>query len=493
MVLHHLWISILFVLTAVRTTGSTFSGTEKDIMHAIAGNPFMIRTWCMIDSTLFITIKKDNNIILDLAMGVGIATNSTVQNRQMMLVFNNTIQKLYLWFKNVSKEDGGIYEMNESFYRTDTIPDETEADTYDRKGGTWFLEIYVLGPGEIKKGYVGGNISMEFEKSIKKQSILHNYDDHCALLVGTSCVVLTDSYFYGRLRCATDDSGRMYKITIVNVSQRDAGIYKVASGKNETGRYFFSIEDSPTCAVVGDNMTIGWFYNQQGIQQTLRLIHPNQGVMMLLRQTNYPQIKGNFQHRLLYNGDTLQSFVSFTLLNVSQSDAGLYTIETLHGNIIPGSKELNVEVPVPVYVFPITIGIFLVINVMMCYIIWIRLKRARSIEPDRHEVFAKCDADLYITPIASERPLLIPSNEDVSMHHTNASQNAQVNKSTEIVPMVSSPCMGEYDMIPISSNDDFKYTLHNIDNNADSQETSITQFRVASDYLTVEFVMDSDV
>ncbi|KAL3879444.1 hypothetical protein ACJMK2_031742 [Sinanodonta woodiana] len=114
-------------------------------MHAIAGNPFMIRTWSMIDSTLFITIKKDNNTILDLSMGVGIASNSTVQNRQMMLVFNSTMQKLYLWFKNVSKEDGGIYEMKESFYRTNTIPDETEADTYDRKGGTWYLEIYVLG------------------------------------------------------------------------------------------------------------------------------------------------------------------------------------------------------------------------------------------------------------------------------------------------------------------------------------------------------------
>ncbi|KAL3879357.1 hypothetical protein ACJMK2_031655 [Sinanodonta woodiana] len=135
----------------------------------------------------------------------------------------------------------------------------------------------------------------------------------------------------------------MYKITIVNVSQRDAGLYKVATGRDETEMWFFSIEDSPTCAVVGDNINIGWFYNRQGMNRTLRVIHPNQGVMMLVNQTNYPQIKSNFQHRLLYNGNTLQSFMSFTLLNVRQSDAGLYVIETLHGNIIPGSKELDVE------------------------------------------------------------------------------------------------------------------------------------------------------
>ncbi|KAL3879359.1 hypothetical protein ACJMK2_031657 [Sinanodonta woodiana] len=276
-------------------------------------------------------------------MGVGIVTNSTVQNRQMMLVFNNTIQKLYLWFENVSKEDGGIYEMKESFYRTNTIPGETEADTYDKQEGTWYLEIYVLGPVEIKKGYVGGNISMEFEKSTGKQLNLYNYDDQCALMAATSCSVSTDSSLYGRLRCATDDSGRMYKITIVNVSQRDAGLYKTATGRNETGRYFFSIEENPNFAVVGDNMTIGWFYNNQGMRRILRVIHPNHGVMMLLHQTNHPQIKGNFQHRLLYSGDTLQNFMSFTLLNVTQSDAGLYTIETLHGNTIPGSKKLNVE------------------------------------------------------------------------------------------------------------------------------------------------------
>ncbi|KAL3879363.1 hypothetical protein ACJMK2_031661 [Sinanodonta woodiana] len=246
-------------------------------------------------------------------------------------------------FVKVNKEDEGIYEIKDSLHRTSTIAFETEADMYDRKDGAWYLEIYVLGADEIMQGYVGGNISMNFKRPIK-QYTLYNYEELGALLAGSSCSVLTDSALYGRLRCSIDDSGRMYKITIVNVSQRDAGLYKVASGNNAFGRCFFSIEDSPTCAVHGDNMTIGWFYNQQGIKRTLRVIHPNQGVMMFVNHTNYPQIKSNFQHRLLYSGDILQSFMSFTLLNVRQSDAGLYTIETLHGNTIPGSKELNVEV-----------------------------------------------------------------------------------------------------------------------------------------------------
>ncbi|KAK3594455.1 hypothetical protein CHS0354_024898 [Potamilus streckersoni] len=101
--------------------------------------------------------------------------------------------------------------------------------------------------------------------------------------------------------------------------------------------------DKPARAVVGENTKIGWFYNQQGKNRTLLLIHPNQEVMVLVPPTNNPQIKSSFQHRLLYTGDTLRSFMLFTLLNISQSVAGLYTIETVHGNTIPGSKELLIE------------------------------------------------------------------------------------------------------------------------------------------------------
>ncbi|KAL3879393.1 hypothetical protein ACJMK2_031691, partial [Sinanodonta woodiana] len=242
--------------------------------------------------------------------------------------------------ENVTREDEGIYEMKESFYQTNVISDETQ---FDRIEGSWYLYIYVHGQGEIRHDYVGANISLEFdfEKS-KTQSSLYNYDEQVANITMSGCHVLTVSSLHGRLRCAADGSSKKYEITIVSVTQRDSGLYTVANGGNKTWRCFLSIEDNPKFAVVGDNMTIVWFYNQQGIQRTLRVIHPKQGVMMLLRQTNSLDIKSNFQNRLRYNGDILQSIMSFTLLNVEQSDAGSYTIETRHGNTIPGSKELKV-------------------------------------------------------------------------------------------------------------------------------------------------------
>ncbi|KAL3879358.1 hypothetical protein ACJMK2_031656 [Sinanodonta woodiana] len=114
-------------------------------MHAIDGNPFMIRTWSMVGSSLFINVKKDNNTILHMSMGVDIDRNSTLRNGRMMLKYNQTIQELYLLFENISKEDQGIYKIQECYYTTFNISDETEADTYDRKDGRWYLEIYVLG------------------------------------------------------------------------------------------------------------------------------------------------------------------------------------------------------------------------------------------------------------------------------------------------------------------------------------------------------------
>ncbi|KAL3879360.1 hypothetical protein ACJMK2_031658 [Sinanodonta woodiana] len=462
-------------------------------MQAIAGNPFMLRTWSMIGSTLFLTIKKDNNTILDVSGGVGSDENYKVQNgMMMMMIYNQTIQELCLLFTNVSKEDEGIYEFRESLYRANKNSIESEDSTYDKKDGSWYLKLYVIEPDEIKQGYVGEKISIEFEKSAQHYT-LYNYDKLGAFLDGSTGIVLTDSSLYDRLRIANDDSGRMSNITIENVSQRDGGLYKLYTEREENARFFFSIKDSPTCAFVGDNITIGWFYNQQGKQRTLRVIHPNQGVMMLLHQTNSPKIKSNFRNRLIYNGDILQSFMLFTLMSVTQSDAGLYTIETIHGNTIPGSKQLNVEVPVPINVILVTIGVFLTISLMMCYIILIRLHKARNVQAERNQVPAKCDTDLYITPIAPERPLLISDNEDIHTDHTPTYQNDHVNNSTNIVPMVSSPCMDGYEMIHMSNNDEYQTMLPNNDNYAESLESSITPSTFASDYLTVEFVMDSAV
>ncbi|KAL3879376.1 hypothetical protein ACJMK2_031674 [Sinanodonta woodiana] len=87
-------------------------------------------------------------------MGIGHDRSSTVQKGRMIPIYNQATQELSVLFENISKEDGGIYEMKESFYRTDigneAISDEPEVDTYDIRYDTWLLEIYVLGMCTMK-------------------------------------------------------------------------------------------------------------------------------------------------------------------------------------------------------------------------------------------------------------------------------------------------------------------------------------------------------
>ncbi|KAL3879364.1 hypothetical protein ACJMK2_031662, partial [Sinanodonta woodiana] len=64
---------------------------------------------------------------------------------------------------------------------------------------------------------------------------------------------------------------------------------------------------------------------------------------MKLSPANVPKIRKDFQHRIRYSGQILRSLMSFTLLNTDQSDGGFYSIETLHGNAIPGRKLLIVK------------------------------------------------------------------------------------------------------------------------------------------------------
>ncbi|KAL3879361.1 hypothetical protein ACJMK2_031659 [Sinanodonta woodiana] len=137
----------------------------------------------MIDSTLFITVKKDNNTILNMSMGVDIDRISTYKNGRIMLKYNQTIKELYLLIENISKKDGGIYEMKESFYATNTISGDAKDDIFDRKDDKWLLEIYVLESGDIKHGYAGGNISMQFARSTQ-HSYLYNYEKLSAHLAG---------------------------------------------------------------------------------------------------------------------------------------------------------------------------------------------------------------------------------------------------------------------------------------------------------------------
>ncbi|KAL3879396.1 hypothetical protein ACJMK2_031694 [Sinanodonta woodiana] len=104
-----------------------------------------------------------------------------------------------------------------------------------------------------------------------------------------------------------------------------------------------------------------------------------------------------------------------------------------------------------------------------------------------------CDTNVFSPPIASERPLPIVPNDDVHMDQTITSQHSYLDKKMEQLPVANIMCMDGYEMICISSNDDFQKTLHNNQSNAKSQQNYPTSFRNTSGYLSVEFVMKSPV
>ncbi|KAK3577014.1 hypothetical protein CHS0354_003077 [Potamilus streckersoni] len=322
------WTFFLCLLKSTITKGDNLSENTKDIMDATAGETFLIRTWFINGTTLLITVKKDNMTRLNAHVD-GYADNiARDENDRLDLKYNQSVKReAVLLFHNVSKEDEGLYQMEESFYTP-------EIDLYNRNDGIWSLQLNVFRQQEVMRHCVGENITMRFSM-LSEESRLYLYNQLVAVLDGPRCIVFTASPFYGRLRCTSDVFNEKIWLIIVSIAYIDAGLYKRITNGSESGRWFLSITDYPTSAFIGDNVTISWYYNQQGMNRTLRIIHPNEGVMMILQPSNNSTIKSNFKHRVLYSGDISRSYMSFTLMNISKSDTGVYTIETPHGNIIP--------------------------------------------------------------------------------------------------------------------------------------------------------------
>ncbi|KAL3879374.1 hypothetical protein ACJMK2_031672, partial [Sinanodonta woodiana] len=318
------------------------NGNNTDIVDTIVGEQCIIGTWPLNGSSLAINVTKGNGVILTAFIDGSIGKDTTVQYRRLLLKYNHIIMAAYLMFAKVSKEDKGLYEIEE-------IVNTSQFDPYDnctyacKTGyGRWILKLNVLETGEVTNGETGTSMTMEFE-IVSGTFTLCNYVTVSALVGDTGCSVSTQSHLYGRLTCTRDILHNIFRIIINNVTQRDAGLYTVSTGKDTLMRRYFNITEKPTCAVVGDTATMGWFYNQQGIQRTLLVIHNNQDIIMQLAKTNVPEIKSKFKHRLTYKGDVSISFMLLSLLNVTMYDAGIYTIETLHRNTIPGYTQLNVE------------------------------------------------------------------------------------------------------------------------------------------------------
>ncbi|KAK3599205.1 hypothetical protein CHS0354_012810 [Potamilus streckersoni] len=312
-------------------------------MDAVAREEFIIRTWSLKYASLSIIVKKEHITLLNEFFNGGEHRGSKVQGGGLVLKYDQTISEVSLMFENVSRVDEGLYQFDESFYRTTQLPQELENEEFERQDGKWNLQVNVHEAGEVKRGHVGGKISMEFPVS-SALSYLYHYEERVAVWIDSVCNELVDTHRYGRLRCTGDTSNKIQRIVIDKLTEVDYGLYKVFSDFGNSWRWFLIITDNTSVAYIGGNVTIGWFYSRQKLNRTLRIIHPKEGAMMILPPSNVPQVRSNLKHRVIYSGDVSKCYVAFTLMHVESSDTGIYTIESKHGNTIPGRKQLTVEV-----------------------------------------------------------------------------------------------------------------------------------------------------
>ncbi|KAL3879404.1 hypothetical protein ACJMK2_031702 [Sinanodonta woodiana] len=254
----------------------------------------------------------------------------------ILLQYNNPNREASLMFANLRKEDEGIYNVTE-------IVDDTIPSALQRDDGNWTFKLSVIKPSEVMACGAGGIFRME----ISEWSTLRNlyYYDQIVVPDLLICKVVIYPHLQDRLRCGIESN--RYVIIIVNVTQRDIGLYTVATtieGREKAStRYYLNVTGQATNATIGENVMIDWSYSQQAINRTLRIIHSNIGIMMNLPPDNKPQIVPAFRNRLVYIGDVSRCYMSFTLINIRKSDSGVFKIETIHGTTVSGSKHIHVE------------------------------------------------------------------------------------------------------------------------------------------------------
>ncbi|KAK3599941.1 hypothetical protein CHS0354_012585 [Potamilus streckersoni] len=337
MSLHNLWNIFICLLISSGLEGRKRFGDDIDVMDTRAGQKFILRTWSLIGANLSVSLKVGKITRLK-EFFIGDENRSTsVQYGSLVVKYNFTSKEVSLMLKDISRRDEGLYKLEENVNRTKP----GSSIDFERKDDTWSFQLNVIEPDEVDRGNVGDDIILEFEKS-SEISTLYHYEQIVAHLVEYDCAVWTNTQFYGRLSCTNDNSNKKNRIVIQNVTQRDVGLYKVVHDTKESRRRFLEIKDRPIFACIGENVRIGWFYKELGQGLTLRVLHPNKEVIMIKHPNNSLQIKNNFQQRVSDFGN-MSNYVSFTLLNVKSSDSGFYTIETLHGNIMSGQKQLIVQ------------------------------------------------------------------------------------------------------------------------------------------------------
>ncbi|KAL3879384.1 hypothetical protein ACJMK2_031682 [Sinanodonta woodiana] len=344
MAISKVWTLVIFMVSLTEITGSIRHECNTDVIDAIVAKTAIIGSWSLNNATLDINVHRKNTIRFGYRFNEkGAKLASDIEGRLIFKACNGSTN-VSLMFEDISREDEGEYGM-ELFFKIGW----NDAD--NTRNAEYGLQLNVIEEDEITYGFDGDNMVTEL-KTTTEYFLLYHYEKAIATVNKSGCWWSEKSTVYGRLRCDSKDD--IYTISINNVTQMDTGLYKIQGPMNSSSihRWFFNISleivqfmfaDKPTHGKTGDNVVIGWFYTQTGINCIVRVIHPYEGEMMLVPSNNVPHINSNVRHRLLYSGDVSRNYMSFKLLNVIASDAGFYIIESLYETIIPGRKQLIVE------------------------------------------------------------------------------------------------------------------------------------------------------
>ncbi|KAK3599203.1 hypothetical protein CHS0354_012808 [Potamilus streckersoni] len=316
---------LIVMVSLVEITGSVQSECHLHVTDAIAGKAFIIGTWSLKYATLSVTVKRENTVSFRFLFDGKVKILSQDREGRLVLQLYNDTAEVSLMFNTIGRGDEGQYGM-------ETFANRNQRDRYWKKDEQT----------EVIQGCEEDNILMEL-KTTTDSFFLYRYDKIVAAVIKSVCMMSDESIVYDRLRCNSNND--RYVFIISNVTQRDTGLYKIQDPMSSISiqKWFVNISDKPIHAKTGDNVVIGWFYNQPGVDCTIRVIHPYEGAIIMVPSNNVAQIKNEVRHRLLYSGDVSRIYMSFTLLHVIASDAGFYRIESLYETIIHGRKQVTVR------------------------------------------------------------------------------------------------------------------------------------------------------
>ncbi|KAK3595897.1 hypothetical protein CHS0354_014730 [Potamilus streckersoni] len=218
-----------------------------------------------------------------------------------------------------------------------------------------FLSLFILTvlteQDEVSRGYVGENVTMEFSKP-SKLSFLYHFDKRIAIIQECECRLFPGTPFAGRQRCSQDKISTKCTIIIQNVTQRDAGIYKIVREDTVIERRFLNI-------TVSNNTS------------TMNKVAPD----------------------------------------ARSAETQLHSISTCSQASSLSKQSTTNRVSTPEYVIPVVIGVVGVVMLMIGFLIWMQRRNTYNLDTVQRLILEKCDTASFSTPTTVRSTVLMPALE----------------------------------------------------------------------------------